>query len=181
MGKYYKLYLNNNNRTILYNSNDYELEGVVLKTRTVLKDKKTFFGTKQVEVEEEYFDKAIVIGEESNGRIVDLVIGDSCATYELSQSYEKTETGFNVPVEKRNCNTPKLSYYKKEEITAKEVVEILEQYSKEDIERYREKISQIAKLSANNYITKINQLEQLELDNLDAEEYIKNFKARCRK
>ena len=48
MGKYYKLYLNNNNRTILYNSNDYELEGVVLKTRTVLKDKKTFFGTKHV-------------------------------------------------------------------------------------------------------------------------------------
>lgn len=51
MGKYYKLYINNNNRKMLFDSHNCDLEDVVLKTRKVLKDKKTIFGKKKVEVD----------------------------------------------------------------------------------------------------------------------------------
>ena len=178
MGKYYKLYINNNNRKMLFDSHNCDLEDVILKTRKVLKDKKTIFGKKKVEVDQEYLDKTIIIVEKENNKMVDLVTGD---IYELSESFQKTNTGFNVPVEEENFNTPKLSYYKKEEILPSQVVEILKQYTDEDLIRYKNQIEEIKLLSKNNYEKYKEHEEKLIIDINNAEEYIKRFKSRCRK
>lgn len=110
--------------------------------------------------------------------MVDLVTGD---IYELSESFQKTNTGFNVPVEEENFNTPKLSYYKKEEILPSQVVEILKQYTDEDLIRYKNQIEEIKLLSKNNYEKYKEHEEKLIIDINNAEEYIKGFKSRCRK
>lgn len=178
MGKYYKLYLNNNNKTILYGNNDFELENIVYKTRIVKQEKKIFFKTKTENIVDVYYDNAIVIGEFINGKMTDLVTG---LTLELSESYKKTETGFVFPLAKRNFNTPNLSYYKKEEVSPSYVIEILNEYDEEDIVRYKETLEKIVVLSKENYEKNLEQQEKLKQDDIDAEKQISEFKVRYRR
>lgn len=172
MEKFYKLYLNNNFYMRLDNY-DCNLENVIKKVKQVTNDKKTLFGTKKEVTEVEYFDSTIIIGVLKNGVMYDFITDKKV---ESSQKQVKTKTGFTKYVEERNCNSPNLSYYKKEELTKKEVYNILKQYSKEDIARYVESLELVEKRSLQsyqNYLSQKNKDEELEQE---ADKFIEDFK-----
>lgn len=175
MSKYYKLYLNNNQNE---DCCDFELEGVIRETILIQQNKKKFFGSKTDMIITERFVKTTVIGEMVNGRMIDLVTGFVC---ELSQKTKMTNAGFEIPVEERNCIYPYLSYYKKVEMEPREVAKILRKYKEEDIKRYREKLLKIDELSLINYNHNIELHKEEVAQNVEAEKYIRDFKARCRK
>ena len=74
-----------------------------------------------------------------------------------------------------------ISYYKKEEVSPSEVLKIISEYSEEDLLRYKEKMKSIVLLSKENYENNLKQQEQIKQNDIDAEEYINEFKVRIRK
>ncbi len=176
MSKYYKLYLNNNDRKNLYHY-DYELEEVVLKTKKVVHVKQILFGKKDVVIDEEFLDSTIVIGEEVNGVMYDIVSGEKIESF---KKQTKTETGFTIYKEEQNSDYPFLSYYKKEGLSNSEVACVLKQYSPDDIKRYVEKLNLIEELSLENYNKKQENRKKQIQDEIESEEFIKDFKKRFR-
>ena len=173
MSKYYKLYLNNNDGK----NYDYELEEVVLKTRKVIHVKKTLFGKKDVITDEEFLDSTIVIGEKVNGVMYDIVSGKKIESF---KKQIKTELGFTLYKEESNSDYPFLSYYNKEELSNSEVACILKQYSPNDIKRYVEKLNSIEELSLNNYNKEQENHKKQIQDEIESEEFTKDFKKRFR-